>query len=237
MRLLLWLGVLAAGPAALLAQQKNFVACPIVRDTKTRPCYLAAYDGETYFLGTQEGAASDFHAPELKHQVLVEGTVVEGPRVCGGIPLKPVSISVFKEIALACNTLLPAEPGIEAPPPTGVLSPTLSTPGNRSILYAFNDDQLDPAGVRVVTELADYAKRIHAGAVKVSGYRATSVLSNGERLAEKPGIAEQRAQNVATILRGLGVSNVSVEWKADAEPGDGISDPSRRRVTVAIAEP
>ena len=36
--------------------------------------------------------------------------------MCGGIPLQPVSISVLKEVNLACNTLLPAEPGIDAPP-------------------------------------------------------------------------------------------------------------------------
>lgn len=238
MRLWLWLGVLAAGPAALFAQQRNFVACPIVRDTKTRPCYLAEYDGETYFLGTQEGAISDFHAPELKHQVLVEGTVAEGPRVCGGIPVKPVSISVLKEVDLACNTLLPAEPGIEAPPaPTGFAGSLVSDPTHYAILYAFNDDDLDQAGVRAVTRAADFAKQTHARAVKVSGYRATSVLSNSERLVEKPGLAEKRAQNVATLLRGLGVSNVSVEWKADAEPGDGISDPTRRRVTIAVTPP
>src|SRR5471030_1347112 len=96
-------------------QQRSFVSCPIVRDTKTVPCYLAEYEGETYFLGIQQDITSDFHPPQLKHEVLVEGTVAvdpSAPRVCGGIPLKPLSISVLKEVNLACNTLLPAEPGI-----------------------------------------------------------------------------------------------------------------------------
>src|ERR1700722_17485820 len=108
-----------AGPlmiaAAALGQQRSFVSCPIVRDTSTVPCFLAEDDGELYYLGIQQDITSDFHPPQLKHEVLVEGTVVPGQRVCGGIPLQPVSISVVKEINLACNTLLPAEPGIEAP--------------------------------------------------------------------------------------------------------------------------
>lgn len=248
MRLALWLGFLLAGPAVLAAQQRSFVACPIVRDTKTVPCFLAEYDGETYFLGIQQDITSDFHPPQLKHEVLVEGQVAEGPRICGGIPLKPVSISVVKEVNLACNTLLPAEPGIEAPPaargagpshgsltqPAAAAKQAISGKHEFTVLYAFDDDYLDYAGNRVVTEAAGYAKQIGASKVSVAGYRATSVLSNGQRLVEKSGLAEKRAQNVATVLRGLGVANVSVEWKGDAEPGDGIADPARRRVTILV---
>lgn len=229
-------------------QQRSFVACPIVRDTKTVPCFLAEYDGETYFLGIQQDITADFHPPQLKHQVLVEGTIAEGPRVCGGIPLKPVSISVFREIDLACNTLLPAEPGIEAPPAArgaGPASGAISTrppsaalswtgPHEFTVLYSFNDDYLEYGGDRVVTEAASYAKRIGASSVKVAGYRATSVLSNGEHLVERAGLAEKRAQNIATLLRGLGVSAVGVEWKSEAEVGDGKTDSARRRVTILV---
>jgi outer membrane protein OmpA-like peptidoglycan-associated protein len=103
------------------------------------------------------------------------------------------------------------------------------------VLYAFNDDYLEFSANRVVNEAALYAKQIGASSVKIAGYRATSVLSNGDKLVEKPGLAEKRAQNIATLLRGLGVSNVSVEWKNEAEPGDGMTDPSRRRVTILVA--
>ena len=96
--------------AIALGQQRSFVSCPIVRDTQTVPCFLAEYEGETYYLGIQQDITNDFHPPQLKHQVLVEGRIAAGPRVCGGIPLKPLSISVLKEVNLACNTLLPAEP-------------------------------------------------------------------------------------------------------------------------------
>jgi outer membrane protein OmpA-like peptidoglycan-associated protein len=232
---------------AAMGQQRSFVACPIVRDTKTVPCFLAEYDGELYYLGIQQDITAEFHPPQLKHQALVEGRIVSGPRVCGGIPLQPVSVSVLKEVDLSCNTLLPAEPGIDAPPAPRGAGPSSPRPeagvkarealmGEHEfkVLYSFNDDYLEYAGNAVVTEAAAYAKRISASSVKVSGYRATSLLSNGERMVEKAGLAEKRAQNIATLLRGLGVGGVSVEWKNDAEPGDGVTDPGRRRVLILV---
>lgn len=231
----------------LAQQQRSFVACPIVRDTKTVPCYLAEYEGELYFLGIQQDITSDFHPPQLKHQVLVEGRVAEGPRVCGGIPLKPVSISVMKEVNPACDTLLPAEPGIDAPPAERGAGPASrplrleKAPGapltgahEFTLLYEFDDDYLQFGANRAANEAAAYARKIGASSVRVTGYRATSVLSNGNRMVEKAGLAEQRAQNVAAVLRALGVANVSVNWKSEAEPGDGTNDPSRRRVIVTV---
>jgi outer membrane protein OmpA-like peptidoglycan-associated protein len=231
----------------VFGQQRSFVSCPIVRDTSTVPCYLAEYDGEMYYLGIQQDITNSFHPPQLKHEVLVEGTVVSGPRVCGGIPLQPVSLSVIKEVALACNTLLPAEPGIDAPPalrgPGPASKPLQLTSAPRApltgkqeftVLYSFNDDYLEFGGGRVVNEAASYAKKAGASSVKITGYRATSVLSNGQSLTEKAGLAEKRAQNVATLLRGLGIASLSVDWKSEAEPGDGKSDASRRRVSIVV---
>jgi outer membrane protein OmpA-like peptidoglycan-associated protein len=246
----LCLGLFAVGVIAL-GQQRSFVSCPIVRDTKTVPCFLAEYDGETYYLGIQQDITSEFHPPQLKHEVLVEGTVAEGPRVCGGIPIHPVSISVLKEVNLACNTLLPPEPGIEAPPaprgpgpssrPAKSGSEVGSAPGDAvtgqhefTVLYAFNDDYLEYGANQVVTEAAAYAQRIGAANVKVFGYRASSLLSNGERLTEKAGLAEKRSQNIATLLRGLGIRNIATESKSEPEPADGRTDPSRRRVTILV---
>jgi len=228
-------------------QQRSFVGCPIVRDTKTVPCFLAEYEGETYFLGIQQDITSEFHPPQLKHEVLVEGAVAPGPRVCGGIPLKPLSISVIKELNLACNTLLPAEPGIDAPPAArgagpavrpleigNVPRPQLSGPQEFTILYAFDDDYLDFAGNRVITEAIDYAKQSRASSVRVGGYRGMTLLSNGNKLTEKDGLAEKRAQAIAELLRGSGVANVTVGWKEEPEPADGKTDPSRRRVKILV---
>lgn len=232
---------------AAFGQQVSFVACPIVRDTRTVPCYLAENEGELYYLGIQQDITSEFHPPQLKHEVLVEGTVAAGPRICGGIPLQPLSISVTKEVNLACNTLLPAEPGLDAPPAARGAGPSSRRPEAASaprrplsgrqeftVLYSFNDDYLEFAGNRVVTEAAAYAKQIGAASVKVSGYRAESLLSNGQRLTEKAGLAEKRAQNLATLLRGLGVAGIMVEWKGEAEPADGRADAARRRVSIVV---
>jgi outer membrane protein OmpA-like peptidoglycan-associated protein len=239
----LWL--LAAAMA--MGQERSFIACPIVRDTKTVPCFLAEYQGELYYLGIQQDITAAFHPPQLKHEVLVEGRVSEGPRVCGGIPLAPLSISVFKEVNQACNTLLPAEPGIDAPAAArgaGPASHRLAEPAPApesltgrqefTVLYAFNDDFVDFAAIGEVRRATGYAVKIGASTVKVTGYRATTLLSNGERLVEKDGLAEKRAQEIATLLQGSGVTAVSADWKKEAEPGDGKTDASRRRVTIAV---
>jgi outer membrane protein OmpA-like peptidoglycan-associated protein len=178
---------------------------------------------------------------------MVEGRVAEGPRVCGGIPLKPLAISVIREVNPGCDTLLPAEPGIEAPPaergagpsslrPAAQKTPTepLSGLHEFTVPYAFDDDYLDFRANRVVNEAAGYAGRIRASGVKVTGYRAASLLSNGNRMVEKPGLAEERAQSIATVLRGMGVANVSVEWKNEAQPADGNNDPAKRRVSITV---
>jgi outer membrane protein OmpA-like peptidoglycan-associated protein len=242
-----WLAGLVLS-AVVFAQQRSFVACPIVRDTKTVPCFLAEYEGEVYYLGIQQDITNPFHPPQLKHEVLVEGTIAPGPRVCGGIPLRPVAVSVNKEVNLACNTLLPQEPGMDAPPAPRGAGPSSrrpeAPPAQRAsytgeheftMLYEFNDDRPDFAATQAVNESAAYAKRIAAKSVKVKGYRATSLLSNGERLVEKAGLAEKRAQATATLLRGLGVSNVTVEWDSESAAADGKSDPSRRRVTILVS--
>jgi hypothetical protein len=230
-----------------VAQERSFFACPIVRDTKTVPCFLAEYDGELYFLGVQQDITAAFHPPQLKHQVLVEGRVSEGPRVCGGIPLRPLSISVVKEVNPACNTLLPAEPGIDAPPAVRGAGPashrltepattaeTLSGRQEFTVLYAFDDDYVEFASIATVRKASAYATKIGASAVNVMGYRATTLLSNGKSLVEKSELAEKRARDIVTLLQGSGVAGVKADWKKEPEPGDGKTDPSRRRVTITV---
>src|SRR5579863_216628 len=182
--LLVWTIALPA-----LAQHLNFVGCPVVRDTKTVPCFLAEYQGETYFLGIQQDITADFYPPQLLHQALIEGAVAPGPRVCGGIPLKPVHVSVLPELDRACNSILPAEPGIDAPPSkrpagpstrqapvsTAAVSPKKPEPpfSEREfvIQYDFNSDFLFARDTRQLTDIAEYARVSGAQEVKVMGYR------------------------------------------------------------------
>ncbi len=124
----LW-GVVTTPAATPPAQRRNFIACPIVQDTDTVPCWLAEYRGELYFLGIQTDSGG-WSPPWLGHQVLVEGRLAGGRRICGGIALtseypaaplpagsadgvplpNPPVISVMRELDGRCNTLLPADP-------------------------------------------------------------------------------------------------------------------------------
>ena len=109
-------------------EHRNFLACPILQDTATVPCWMADYAGERYFLGVQTDSGG-WSPPYLGHNALIEGIVVSGPRICGGIPLtsnypqsplpsgsadgrplpNPPVTSPMRELDAACTTMLPAD--------------------------------------------------------------------------------------------------------------------------------
>lgn len=225
------------------ANRRNFVACPIVRDTKTLPCWLAEYEGELYFLGLQGSTASEFYPPQLNHEVLVEGTVTDQPRICGGIPLKPLRISVLTELNRACNTLLPAEDAFEAPVAAArrftdeMRNPGTDTTQREFIVpFDFDSDYLTFHTTRIVSEASRVAKAINATKIEVQGYRATTLLSNGKQFIENESIASKRANKIGEILVGLGLPalKVSVNAKGEPEPCDGVNDPDKRRATIRL---
>ena len=223
------------------ANRRNFIACPIVRDTKTMPCWLAEYDGELYYLGQQGSSSSEFYPPQLNHEVLVEGTISNEARICGGILLKPVRISVMQELNRACNTLLPAEDGLEAPPaparrPVEQLRQQGAETNTREFIvpFDFDSDYLTLHTTRIVGEAARVAKTLKVGKIEVTGYRATTLLSNGQKLIEKASIAELRAQKIGEILTGLGLPTTDVRVNSEPEPCDGVTDPDKRRVTIKL---
>jgi hypothetical protein len=82
----------------------SFVACPIARDTgpDTDLCFFAEHEGELYALVNQP----DWGNMQLKHRVLVEATVKEGPPVCGATPLD-ARISVLFELDDTCQSIIP----------------------------------------------------------------------------------------------------------------------------------
>lgn len=121
------LPALAAPPVA----NRNFVSCPIVRDTKTVPCWLAEYDGELYYLGIQTDISAAWYPPYQGHKVLVEGTVSDEPRICGGIVLKPVTTSTLPEMDPSCNQMIPASDEFTVP-----FAPRGPGPSNRGLAFA-----------------------------------------------------------------------------------------------------
>jgi outer membrane protein OmpA-like peptidoglycan-associated protein len=94
--------VLAADPPA--GTPVSFLACPVARDTgpDTDLCFFAEYEGNRYALVNPP----DWGVPQLKHRVLVEGRVKEGPGLCGAIPIEGRA-SVIAEIDENCNLILP----------------------------------------------------------------------------------------------------------------------------------
>jgi len=248
MRLLL--ALVLALPA--FSQHLNFVACPVVRDTKTVPCFLADYKGETYFLGIQQDITADFYPPQLLHEALIEGDIAPGPRVCGGIPLKPLHVSVMPEIDRACNTILPAEPGIDAPPakrpagPSTRLAPvsTAQLPPQKPqppfvardfiIHYDFDSDFLFARDTRRLTDIAEYARVSGAKVIEITGYRAATLLTDGRTLTEKADVSRLRAERVAGVLKGLGTPASDVHWIPEVTPANGSTDFENRRVIVHV---
>jgi hypothetical protein len=237
------------------AQQLNFVACPVVRDTRTVPCFLAEYEGETYYLAVQQDISADQYPPQLLHEVLVEGTIEKGPRVCGGVPLKPVKLSVLPELNQACNTILPAEPGIEAPPTRRPAGPSTRQPGAApvppaapvrptppfverewKVLYDFDSAFLFSRDTRTVNQAADYAIAAKAKRIEIVAHRGATLLSNGKVFVEGEKIAAKRADSVATLIKGLGADPASVNVQVVSTPPrpDGKTDPETRVVSIRV---
>lgn len=229
-----------AGTATLYAQNLSFVTCPVVRDTKTTPCWLAEYNGEIYYLGLQGGVAQDFYPPQLHHEVLVEGTIAQGPRICGGVPLRPVKTSVFLEINRACNTILPVEDGIEPPERTTAREPVSwvrsDGPSDVTLYFDFDNDFLSLHTTTAIQRIAEQFQRSTGAVIEVRAFRGSSKLSNGKELIEQPRTAETRAANVREILEGLGVPKaaMTVTVVNEVRTPNGMDDPWSRKVTLSV---
>ena len=65
------------------------------------------------------------------HKVLVEGTVSDEPRICGGIVLKPVTTSTLPEMDPSCNQMIPASDEFTVP-----FAPRGPGPSNRGLAFA-----------------------------------------------------------------------------------------------------
>lgn len=252
------IGLSAANPAAQAPTVKAFVACPIVQDTKTVPCWLSEYDGERYYLGIQTDISAEFHPPYLGHQVLVEGTVTDDPRICGGIVLKPVRVSPLPEFDSSCNTILPAvdqytvpfaprPPGPSggrlafqgAAPAPAAAQPRPSPVGPREFVLQYDfDNGVMGRHAGTLGQIETHARGIKATRIRITAYRGATRLSNGKTLVEREGIAEARAKEVASLLTeaGLVTATIDVSARATPEAATGVDDWRSRR-TLVLVEP
>lgn len=243
------LSALLAQPALAQDRSLTFIACPIVRDTSTVPCWLTEHEGQLYYMGIQTDVSADFIPPSLGHKVLVEGTVSDEHDICGGRVLDPVTVSVLPELAPECNTLLVAEARYELPfepprppgPSTGRLAfappppPALPEPPfaeqTFTILYDF-DGTVNFQTPRTLTPALQYARHIDAGKIEITGHRMAARLSNGELAVEREGLAAKRAEEIASLLQGAGLTGPEYLVTAQEEPE--IGGPEQRRVTIRV---
>ena len=252
------IGLSAVNPAAQAPTVQAFVACPIVQDTKTVPCWVSEYDGERYYLGIQTDISAEFHPPYLGHQVLVEGTVSTEPRICGGIVLKPVRVSPLPEFDSSCNTILPAvdqytvpfaprPPGpsggrlaFQGAPPSPAPAQTRSSPvGPREFVLQYDfDNGVMGRHAGTLGQIENHARAIKATRIRITGYRGATKLSNGKTLIEREGIAEARAEEIASLLKEAGLITLSIDVSSPPNPeaATGIDDWRSRR-TVVVVEP
>jgi acylphosphatase len=248
----LGLAAATAAAAATEARELAFVSCPIMRDTRQVPCWLAEYDGELYYLGIQTDVSAPFMPPSLGHKVLVEGKAnPDRPRICGGIVIEPVVLSVLPEIDDSCRTILPSDDRYQlpftAPRPPGPSAGRLAFDSGRpprmempqppykvqsfTVKYDF-DGTVTFMSPRQVQPIYNYADRSEAKRIEITGYRAAVKLSDGTVLAEAENIAKRRAQEMEHLLRGAGLTKAKYEvrWKDEPE----IGGPEKRRVEVVV---
>jgi hypothetical protein len=235
---------------------RNFVTCPIVRDTSTVPCWLAEHKGELYFLTLQTDVSAPVNPPQLGHQVLVEGVVSDEPRICGGVVLKPVVLSVLPELDSSCNTVLPAEerynltfepprpPGPSrgrlafAPDPQSAAARPAPAPDTLPRTFALQYDFDGLIAFRhagQLQQIQDFALRTKATRIEITAYRTASLLSDDALFTERDDIGRRRAEQVASLLREAGLASLTYEVRwLDAPRPDGVNDAARRRVDVTI---
>ena len=83
---------------------------------------------------------------------------------------------------------------------------------------------------------AAYIRASDARHVRVVGYAGDARLDNKRVLHERKTVAEERANLVADALKQLGVEAavITVDWRAEAAPGDGVHDPDHRKAVIEI---
>jgi outer membrane protein OmpA-like peptidoglycan-associated protein len=254
--------LMAAAVAAAAAAQgtgtmRVFVGCPILRNTDL-PCWLGESGGELYYLGPQGDLTADFYPPQFRHRMLVEGVVSDKPRICGGIVLDPVRVSVLPELDINCNVILPAAayadpPHHRGPGPSGVRGAAPEPPPYRAEPVQFeppykpqtftatfdvDSERLWLSTQAVIQAAVRYANTAGASRIEIAGFRTAIQLSNGQSYVEDQAIARARAQAVAQAVRTLGVpatAKIDVTWQRKAIAVDDMDANLRaRRVSILV---
>jgi hypothetical protein len=89
---------------------------------------------------------------------------------------------------------------------------------------------------RALGAILDYARDTQAKRIDITGFRGASLLSNGEKLVEAADIGKRRAEQVAELLKGAGLTSIEyrVRWRDAAAKPNGRTDPKSRKVEVTV---
>ena len=241
---------LIANTSAAKAEELAFISCPVVKDTPSVPCWLARYDGELYYMGVQSDVSAPFTPPYLGHMALVEGTPdPDGTRICGGIVLEPVKVSVMPELSPECNEMIAAEPGYVLPfeprrppgPSNGRLAftppppPAPPEPPFEPRAFDINFPFEGTVNFQTPGDLNDvlrYARAVEAKRITIEGRRAAVELSDGTVVEERDGIAQARADQVARMFQDAVESVEQIDVSSSEEPQSG--DWQERKVVITV---
>jgi outer membrane protein OmpA-like peptidoglycan-associated protein len=175
------------------------------------------------------------------------------------VVLNPVRLSVLPERDASCNTMLPAEKRydltFEPPRPPGPSQGRLAfAPAGLPAAPAAPRPPAEAAPVRefvvqydfdglvgfshptVLSAALEHAKQSNARSVEIVGYRGAVRLSNGQTMVEAASIGQRRAEQVAMLLRGAGLTAPSykVGWVDAAARATGTDDHLTRRVVITV---
>lgn len=231
------------------AQEIRFISCPVFRDVdngKRGGCWLST-DPES---GIRYDVTNNVYPPDWNHPVLVEG-VANGEEQCGGVRLDPVRTSVLP--GHCPRHILPAE-GYELERPTLPVRNVRPTSEERtvpdwprtdrtmSIFFEFDSDFITfYHSDSMVDQMVTWLRAAQPERIVVTGYAVTEPAEvTGQEIAEKPEMAERRAQLMLEVLRDYGIDPDIIETRWDYNPAavpddmwaDGLVEPSRRRVEV-----
>ncbi|MDE2596678.1 MAG: hypothetical protein KGL44_07370 [Sphingomonadales bacterium] len=252
MRKALTLLALAAPLSAQAAETGDlvrFIACPVYRDAdsgKKSGCWLAS-DPAT---GGRYDVSQSPYKPDWNFAVLVEGRLAAAsPASCGAAVLEPVRTS---RLAAPCvRHMLPAEgfPGrkyvlprrninplsVARPLPPGPYAERVFTTwfefDRDFLVYQYDDYQIDNA--------VTWIRGAKPAKLVVTGFAATTPETvSAQQIAERPEVAQERAESIAQTLRRLlpGMT-VETKWEVGAKPSsdpdaDGIPGQAQRRAEI-----
>ncbi len=237
-------------PVLVHAEEVRFISCPIYRDTdagKKSGCWLT----DDHVSGIRYDVSASPTKPDWNYQILVEGKVTSTQdQACGGVTLDPVRVSVLEG---SCpRHMLPAE-GFKGrvfvlpkrnvdpvsterkPPPPPYQSTTFNLYfdfNSSFIVYQFDDYLLDKA--------ITWIRAARPRRIVVTGYADTNAQHvSGHQIAERPELAQQRAEKIGAALVRLGIDKVLIKTAWSTQPQASVSDgsdgliwPSRRRVDI-----